>query len=146
MSFLTRGGKYNPAGAVPGVTQRQRVTLTSAQILALFTTPITLIAAPGAGMYVSVDEIVGILKFGTIAYTGANAGIVSYTSGAGAAATSAPAAAWINSASTTAVKLVGVAVTPVANAPVVLSVGTANPGAGDGTMTLDVSYRVVSLS
>lgn len=146
MSWLTRGGKWNPAGAVPGVTQKQRVTLTSAQILALFTTPITLIPAQGAGTYISIDEVVGILKFGTIAYTGANAGIVSYTNGAGAAATTAPAAAWINSASTTGVKLTGTAVTPVVNSPVVISVGTANPGAGDGTITLDISYRVVSLS
>ena len=131
---------------IPGIAQRARVTLTSAQILALNTTPITLVGAPGANKYISVDEIVGILDFGSAAYVGTNAVEFRYTNGAGAKVTGDGANAWLNSASSAAVKTVAAAVTPVANAPVVASVPTANPTTGDGTITFDVLYRVVSLT
>lgn len=132
----------------PQLTQRARITLTSAQILALNTTPITLVAAGGAGTYISVDEVVATLNAGTVAYTGANAANITYTNGSGVAATGTLAAAFLNTtASTTgSVKAVAVAVTtPVVNSPIVISVGTANPGAGNGTMSLDISYRIVTI-
>jgi hypothetical protein len=49
--------KFYRRSVVPGVAQVLRVTLTSAQILALNATPITLIPAPGANKYISIDEI-----------------------------------------------------------------------------------------
>lgn len=131
----------------PQLTQRARVTLSSAQILALNTTPVTLVAAGGAGTYVSVDEVVATLNAGSAAYTGANAANVTYTNGAGAAATGTLSSSFLNTtASTTgAVKTVASAVAPVVNAPVVISVGTANPAAGNGTMSLDIVYRIVTI-
>lgn len=132
---------------IPGIAQRTRVTLTSAQILALFTTPITLVGAPGAGKYISVDEVLVKAPIaGSTAYTGANAGEIRYTGAAGVKATGDLAAATINSITSVVDKLSGVAVSGVVvNAPVVIAVPTANPAAGTGTITLDVLYRVVSL-
>lgn len=123
-----------------------KVTLTSAQILALNTTPVTLIAAQGANTYIEVLACVAYLKFNSIAYTGTNAANITYTNGAGAAATGTLASAFLDSSSSAAAKVIPVAVTPVANAPVVISVGTANPAAGNSTITLDLFYRVVTLS
>lgn len=132
---------------IPGLTQKLRVTLTSAQILALNTTPAVLIGAPPAGKYISVDEVlVKAPAAGSVAYTGANAVELRYTNGAGSKATGDYAAASLNSIVSQVDKLVGAALTAVpAAAPIVASVPTANPAAGNGTVTFDISYRVVGL-
>jgi hypothetical protein len=129
----------------PAVVQHAKVTLSSAQILALHTTPIALVAAPGSGKYISVDEIVATMNFGAAQYTGSNAVEFRYTNGSGAKVTGDAASAWLDLGSTSAVKVIAAAVTPVANAAIVAAVPTADPGAGDGTVTLDVSYRIVTL-
>jgi len=69
------------AADLPGtLLQSVTVSLSSAQILALFTTPITLVAAPGAGFaifpYMFIVEFFG----GTVAYTDAG-GAVSFSIG-----------------------------------------------------------------
>jgi hypothetical protein len=51
-----------------GTLQYATRTLTSAEILALGTTPITLIAAPGAGKAIWVKNVVTRLNFNTTAY------------------------------------------------------------------------------
>lgn len=132
---------------IPGVVQRRQVTLTSAQILALFTTPVALVPAPGAGKYISVDEVVAkVYSTGKVAYTGANAVELRYTDGSGAKATGDLAAAWLNSATDRADKAVGAAVTTVvSNAALVAAVPTANPGAGTGIVVVDVLYRVLTV-
>lgn len=147
MSWITRGGKTNVAGGIPGVALRQRVTLTSAQILALNTTPATLLAAPGVGMYHSIDEIVFKAPVaGSVAYTGANAVEIRYTNGSGPKLTGDVAAATLNSITGVVDKTVGAAVSgAVANSAVVASVPVANPAAGNGTVTLDILYRTVSI-
>lgn len=145
MSEISRRSNID-ARSVPGVAQRARVTLTSAQILALNTTPVQLIAAPGAGKYISVDEVVGFLRFGTTQYTGANAVEFRYTNGSGAKVTGDAASAWLDGASSAAVKTIAAAVTPVANAAVVAAVPTANPAAGDSVVVLDILYRTVNIS
>lgn len=127
--------------------QRAKVVLTAAQIKALNSTPITIVAAPGAGKVISVDEIQATMNFGTTQFTGANAVEVRYTDGSGQKVTGDLAAAWLNNASTRTDKAIGSAVTTaVANAAVVVAVPSANPGAGDGTVTLDVLYRVCDQS
>lgn len=145
MSILSRRSKIQVEG-VPGVVNRARVTLTSAQILALSTTPIQILPAGGTGAYISIDEI--LVKgpaTGSTPYTGANALEIRYTDGSGVKLTGDAAAALINSASGRVDKVVGAAGTAVANAAVVAVVPTANPAAGTGTITLDIVYRVIGL-
>lgn len=135
--------KRNWPGAV-GVIEQKRVTLTSAEIKALFTTPKTLIPAPGAGFTHVVQEVVASLDYGTVAYTGANALEIRYTGAAGVKVSGDIAAACLNSASDRMDRAVPVAVAvAVANAPIVACVPTANPAAGDGTLILDIIYRTV---
>lgn len=146
MSLLSRRSIV-AASAVPGTIQRTRVTLTSAQILALFTTPIQLLPAPGAGYYNDIYSIIALNKFNSVAYTGANALEVRYTDGSGVKATGDLAAAFINAAATRVDKAVGAAVAVVVpNAAIVAAVPTANPAAGNGTITFDIAFRKVSLS
>lgn len=125
------------------------VSLTPAQIRALFTTPVALIAAPGAGKFISVTEIVAKNVFGTAAYTGANPLEFRYTDGTGAKVAADLAAAFINIAAGTdhrSVKAVTTELTPVLNAAVVVRVPVADPGGATatGVITLAVKYRVVT--
>lgn len=136
---------YKPT-QTPGIAQRRVVKLTSAQLLLLHTTPQVLIPAPGAGKYISVDEIIAKMTFGSAQYTGANAVEIRYTDGAGAKVTGDIASAWLDSATTRVDKAIGAAVTTaVANAAVVVAVPVADPAAGDGTVTLDLLYRIVTI-
>lgn len=49
--------------------QPATVTLSSADILALNTTPITLVAAPGVGKRIAVHLVTGAIDYGTTPYT-----------------------------------------------------------------------------
>jgi len=143
MIYSDFAGLFRKSQGIEGVIRRKRVTLTSAQILALYTTPVEIIAAPGTGYYNDVLSVMAINDYNSVAYTGANALELRYTNASGAKVTGDLAAAFINSASDRADKAVGVAVTAVSNAAVVAAVPTANPGAGNGTITLDIQYRTL---
>lgn len=122
-----------------------KVTLTSAQIKALNSTPQTLIPAQGAGTFIEVLSVNARLNFGSAQYTGANAVELRYTNGSGAKVSGDLASAWLDAAASALVHAIPAAVTPVANAPVVASVPTANPAVGDSTVTLEIFFRVVTL-
>lgn len=138
-------GSIKGSEGIIGVAQRKRVSLNSAQILALNSTPVTLVPAPGAGRAVDVVSVTGSLTAGT-QYTGANAIELRYTNGSGTKVTGDLAAAWLNSATNRSDKAIAAAATLTSNAPVVVAVPTANPGAGTGTVVFDVLYRVVAVS
>ena len=55
-----------------GTYQYATKTLTSAQILALGTTPITLIAAPGSGKVIIANKVYCRLNYNTVTYTNRN--------------------------------------------------------------------------
>jgi hypothetical protein len=136
-------GKIKGSQGIIGVAERAQVTLTTAQILALHTTPVTLIAGV-AGKTISIDEIlVTCPAAGSTAYTGANAVEVRYTGAAGAKATGDLAAAALNSITSRTDKLIAAAVTAVTGDPIVAVVPTADPGAGTGGLTFDIIYRRV---
>ncbi len=123
-----------------------RTVLTSAQVLALHTTPITLVAAPGANTVVIVDSIDAKVVFNTTAYTGANNLEFRYTNGSGTKVTADMSSTFINSASSAYDHVGGIIaeLTPTANAAVVVAVPTANPGAGDSTIVFITRYRLLT--
>lgn len=118
------------------------LTLTSAQILALFTTPIVLLPAPGVGKILVVRRITCKNNFNSVAYTGANALEARYTDAAGAKVTGDIPATFINAAANAYYHAVPAAVVPVENSPIVLAVPTANPGAGNGTIAVEIEYAI----
>jgi hypothetical protein len=63
---------------------KTEITLTSAQILSLNTTPITLISAPGSGNYIVVHKVVGSIDYNSTPYTSGDL-ILQYTGGTGCA-------------------------------------------------------------
>ena len=65
----------NPSiGSGASALLEQTVALTSAQILALTTTTITLVAAPGAGKVIIPLQIASVFTFGTLPYLSADGG------------------------------------------------------------------------
>jgi hypothetical protein len=123
------------------------VTVATGAVLTLNGTPVTPVAAPGAGKIVLIEEITCKLVFNSVAYTGSNALEFRYTNGSGAKVSADLSSAFLNSASGTnyaTVKSVVTQVTPVANAAVVVFVPVANPGAGNSPLVFTIKYRVVT--
>ena len=122
-----------------------RVILTSAQILALNTTPITLIQAI-PNFLIIVERITARLNFNTTAYTGANNLEFRYTDASGAKVTADMVNTFLNSAATAYDNVAGVVteLTPVINSPIVVRVPTADPGTGNSTLDLFIKYYVVA--
>lgn len=152
----TKYGAYTPdaqaqltnAFANYYITQRADILLTSAQILALQTTPVTLVAAPAAGLMIIPESII-IRVFGvTAAYTDAG-GAVSFSVGT---MTTALAANTIftgpgsGQRSQQVVSFVGTstaAATPTNEAAALtISKATNNFAAGSGTAHITVFYSV----
>lgn len=122
--------------------------LTAAQVKALFTTPIPLVSAPGAGYVTLVDRITFGATFVSVAYAGANNLEFRYTGAAGAKVTADIAAAVLNFAAGTQYNTVAGVVTalvPVANAAIVVCVPTADPTAGNSPITIGVEYHIEKL-
>lgn len=162
-----RGPLYVKGGPLPGQPAAQfnynqfmdaagqwalqiaQATLTSAQILAMFTTPVQILAAPGAGSLIIPDFLVAELKFNTIAY--AAGGAISLTFGASGPAvhTTAMPAALVTAAqselfqSPAAVTTQQTAASMV-NQGIFISAATQNFTTGNGTLFLTFGYRVMS--
>lgn len=121
------------------------VAVTSAEILALFATPKTLVAAPGAGQVLEFVSAIYILNYGGTAY--ATNGILSVReTGAGGQALSVAAllAPFLAQTADTILPVqaldTGLAMT--ANTPMVLSIATGETITGNSPMTVKVAYRV----
>jgi len=125
------------------------VDISSAELLALYTTPKTLVAAPGAGKILELLSVLLALDYATTAYTIGTAGDmqVKYTDASGAAASSTRAATGYLDAVADTLSLlekVGGTVVPVANASLVLCLATANVTAGDSPIHAKVVYRILN--
>lgn len=126
---------------------QKSITLTAAQVKALFSTPISIVATPGSGKVNIVDRITFVSTFVSAAYAGANALEFRYTNASGAKVTADIAAGTLNFASGTKFSTVASVVTeliPVANAIIVVCVPTADPTLGDSPVTLLIDYKTVA--
>lgn len=121
------------------------VVLSSLDILQLFNFPITLIQAPGAGKVVIVDQIVGLNNFNAAAFAGGNAMEFRYNNTAGILI-SQLSSAFINSVADRIDQAAvgGFQALLASNQPVIVWVPVADPTLGDGAITLQIRYRIVT--
>lgn len=125
-----------------GVVQTKLVTVTTAEILALFTTPKELVAAPGAGKVLEFCGAVFFIDFNTTAYTTrGDLTVACYTT---VVSDSVAAAALVQQADDCYEQMFPLAVETelVANKPLNLYCATGNPLAGDSPIYVSISYIV----
>lgn len=145
----TRGGFKVGSLVLPAnVLTTKQVSLTFAQILALNATPVELVAAPGAGKVISVEEILfKMVRTGT-AYANGGALEFRYTNASGAKVTADIAATVVTTGGAgteyNIVRGVVTSLTPVANAAIVVDNATAAFITGTGTAVVTIKYRVVT--
>lgn len=124
-----------------------RVVVPTGQILALHATPITIVPAQGSGNVIRVEGIMAKFKYptsGGVAYTGSNNLEFRYTDGSGAKVTTDMSYTFLNGTADAYdyAPAVTAEFTPVENAPIVVTVPSANPAAGNGYLILTVTYYV----
>lgn len=122
------------------------LNLTSAEILALNGTPIEFVAAQGAGTYLRPVTCETINNFNAAAYVSGNSLRMKYVGDAEANYLMTTDTAFLTAASTEAQYMVQNSTkrTMDENTGVELFVNTADPTAGDGTITAVALFRVVT--
>lgn len=154
-SINNDGSSTNPVGQAQGVASmvsQMRFVLTSAQLLALKTTPISIIPAPGPGKYIQIISVNMRGVFGGTAYT-LNAGTLKMFYGpvANAKAVTADESALLTAVANST--NIDIAVTPLAaltdaqalNVDIEMgNDGTANYTLGNGTVVVYVEYEIWS--
>ena len=136
-----------PNATVTSLTQTATISLTSAELLALNTTPVTIVPAPGSGNIVVIESIITTLDYGSTTYadSGTNTGLY-YTNSSGLAIDSTLyncfTAAASEIKSSFAPSLLH-AQSGLLNAPVVLT-GSANMTTGNGAGKVTVTYKIIT--
>lgn len=156
MSLVEKGVPIHGGAVIEGAQQRvyrRRSVVTSAQLLALFATPITIVPAPGAGLALIFEGVL-IHKPAGVAYAGIAAGedlAVKYTNAAGLEVGQCETTGFLDStaslirwcrahtAASGASQLI-----PVANAALVLHLLVAEIITGDQPLNMEVHYRLVN--
>jgi len=129
------------------IVRYAEVEISAAEILALFAAPKELVAAPGAGKLLEFISLLLAYDWGTVAYTIGTVGNlqVKYTDGSGVAVSTTRAATGFLDAVADALSSLDkleATVEPAVNEPLVLTVATASPTAGDSPIHAKVAYRV----
>lgn len=121
-------------------------TLTSTQMDTLNATPVSLLAAPGAGLINQVEGVETYIDAGSTPFEAGSATLkFCYTDGSGAEVATAIPNATLESASDTYYRSVALACVPVVNAAIVAAIGT-DVSAGNGTIYGRIWYRTINVS
>ena len=122
------------------------IALTAAQIIAMGTTPVTVIAAPATGKCIIVDNVSFKMTTTATAFTGGGAVEFRYTNASGTKVTADIAAAVITAGagvSFTNVRGIEASLTGTINAAIVIRNATAAFAAGTGSAVVIIDYHVI---
>jgi len=131
-------------GISAGKIYEKEVTVTSAELLALFTTPKELVAAPGAGKVLEFVSAVFFLDFNTVAYTTYGDLTVNLHTTDTAVSCTTAAADVIQAAADAydVMQALSADVVLQDNEALELRCATGNPLAGNSILKIKVMYRV----
>ena len=147
--YYNTGSKATPSWVqVNGGVLHVQISLTAAQIITLFSAPVALVAAPGAGNYLAVHNVAMSMTYGSVQFTGG--GVVSVvdhgTHNAVHTATGITAAT-VQAAASFQLQLGGNSANGGLTRPIVTGINieaaTADFAAGDSTANVDLWYSVV---
>lgn len=143
---------FIPPDKMDSISKSKVITLSSADILALFVTPKELIAAPGAGKVVVIDNVLLSFTYGGVAYTGGGDMRIVYRGNTTNLTATAFQNSTFNQANNNleyAVALRNVSYTGpggiAANTAIDLYNISAAFTAGNGTAKISINYRIVTL-
>jgi len=140
-------GTIGNAAVSPYLLQYAQISVTAAQIIAAYATPLLLVAAPASGTSISINNALIRFTAGATAFTGGGAMSIQYGNtahGAGGTPVTTLAASQVTSATSSDNQLQSVAATtviPQATA-LYLSNATAAFATGNGTMTIFIWYSI----
>lgn len=126
-------------------------TLTSAQILALNTTPVLLVDAPGSGKYISLIQVDYLYTFGGVAYTrNASASMVLSYDAVTASGIALVGALLTQSSDAVTLSANGSSFASIAqslllNKGVYLVLNAGSFTAGNGTLKLKILYQIITV-
>ena len=128
-----------------------RVTMhfTTKQLLHLFSRPVVVIAAPGAGKYVRVVQTTYQLNFGTVAFVSVGADEQLYWGNGNLLADSGASAVFTDTISTISgagITVGTMGLTTIEDQPVVFASRTQDMTVGDGTGKIVVLYTIVDIT
>lgn len=122
--------------------KRAVVSLSAANLIAMYTTPVQLLAAPGAGKAIVVKRVYFVVTPTATQFTGGGAVSIKYASGADVTATIA--AANVTGASAARVIRNQVDCAVLANTAIQITNATAAFAAGTGTAKAYIDYEVIT--
>lgn len=149
-------GGLDVTGAITGASVNAvystTVTVSSAELLALFTTPKTLIAAPAAGTYISVKSFDMLYDYGGTAYANTGNNLqVRYINEAGYQLTPNIFANGFLNATVDKIYQVPLlgsvfqeAATSIVAQPLVLWYATSNLTTGNGVLRIKITYEIIT--
>ena len=143
----TRGLMVKELNAAAGGMQSLKVTMTSAQILNSFTSPVILVAAPGAGYAIQLISASYRINFNTTAYITAGNSIIKTTG----ATTQQVVISNTNFVSAVASRFMGGAssipgnTSIIENADLTFTQSVSDPTTGDSTIDLYLTYIIITL-
>jgi hypothetical protein len=146
-SNLVDANTYIPiiGAAIENVGIVETIPVTAAQIIAMYTTPIELVAAVDGSLIVVDDIVLRITRTAT-AFTGGGAVEFRYTDGSGAKVTADMAATVITGSAGTVYtvnKSIVTSLTGVVSSPIVMTNATQVFAAGTGTGVVTIKYHLV---
>lgn len=137
---------WQASGAGSGLLQQSTVTITSAQIKNIFSVPVSIVAAQGAGTVIYPLSYTITMAYGTAVY----AGDITLRFFIGAGAVGVDSAILLQSqnycSQRSAITNLGVGgVNFLDNAPLTLTTATSNPTLGDSDIKVIATYYVINL-
>mgnify|MGYP000977334275 CR=1 FL=1 len=128
-----------------GVPVTEKISLTSAEILALNTTPKVLVVAQGAGYVIQPIAVQMFLDYGTTTYATNTTARVKYSGISGNFATNSVLSSVSDQTASQSCLSSLQFSSAIDNVALVLDVQTGDPTTGDGTLNVYITYCVITL-